>query len=194
MKQPNGRSVKNKGSAGEREFARMLRDSLQPNVESPDLFYVERTGHSQAAAGGFDLLIPKLGIEVKRSKVVTDGRVRAWWEQTVRQSAEAKRLGILAFRGDQQLWRVMVPGHHVNEQGQLILHSFFELTETYYFPGFCRWYLMNIQPSEQPVVNEETADAADSETGEQLSDRVRDDGERDVLGDSEGFGEGSVLH
>ncbi len=144
----SGNHSRNKGATGEREFARILRDSLAPELDD-QFFYVEREGMKQAGKdehGGakWDILIPKLGIEVKRKRVVKDGDVRAWWEETVAQSAATGKLGILAYRGDQQVWRVMVPGSHKDDQGRLQLHSFLELTTTFYLPGFFRWYLMTM--------------------------------------------------
>lgn len=143
-----GAHSRNKGAGGEREFARILRDSLAPEFKD-QFFYVEREGMKQAAtseAGGakWDILIPKLGIEVKRKRVVLDGDVRSWWEETVAQSAETGKVGVLAYRADKQVWRVMVPGSHKDDQGRLQLHSFLELTTTFFLPGFFRWYMMTL--------------------------------------------------
>ncbi len=131
-----------KGAGGERELARILRDGL--SGEFPEgFFYVERTGNAQAdGSQKFDLELPKLGIEVKRAKVAKDYQIQKWWEQTTAQSVANQMIGVLAYRQDQQLWRIVVPGTHVDQDGRLQIHSFLELTETLYLPGFFRWYLL----------------------------------------------------
>lgn len=159
----SGKAPQTKGKTGERELARILRDLLAPESENPN-FFVERTGHQQAHVGGFDILIPKLGIEVKRAKRVSDGLVKAWWEETVIQSASAGKIGVLAYRQDNQTWKVVVPGHHIDENGRTQLHSFLELTETLFLPGFFRWYLMHLDVAAYPKIQATAADPKPMET------------------------------
>ena len=147
-----------KGKEGEQQLARILRAGL--TSEFPEgFFYVERTGHAQAdASERFDLELPKLGIEVKRAKVVKDHHVIKWWDQTTRQSAANSMFGILAYRGDSQVWRIVVPGTHIDQDGRLQVHSFLELTETLYLPGFFRWYLLfNKTMTKKVTIKEEAA-------------------------------------
>ncbi len=157
----SGNHSRRKGADGEREFANILKTSLAPEMEESTIaFYVEREGMKQQGTAKnhtFDILIPKIGIEVKRKRVVLDGDVKAWWQETVEQSAASGKLGVLAYRADQQIWRIMVPGHHIDEEGRLQLHSFLELTETLYLPGFFRWYITYVAMSSQPKVEKEAA-------------------------------------
>ncbi|MCU0833698.1 MAG: hypothetical protein MUC77_04570 [Chromatiaceae bacterium] len=89
-----------KGADGERELARALREALGIEV-SRNL--------QQTRDGGHDMEVGGYGVEVKRSQRVTEAKVTAWWQQAVRQAAQAGLTPALAYRQDRQPWSVRVP-------------------------------------------------------------------------------------
>ena len=123
-----------KGRDAEQQLAKILRDELGEDL-------VQRTGFQQAAAGGFDLLLPGIGLEVKRHARVTEGLLRGWWAQTVSQGKAGRMLGALAYRGNQQEWRIMVPLlKNADENGQILCDIKIEYANTMFVEGFCYWY------------------------------------------------------
>lgn len=100
-----------KGAAGEREFAKTLHEelgvALVRNLE-------------QSRQGGHDLLVVddgrhladrlnRFAFEVKRYASTSPALLRQWWSQTVQQAERADKLPALAFRADRQPWAVIVP-------------------------------------------------------------------------------------
>lgn len=86
---------RNKGKAGEREIAGLLRDltgwDVQRRVRQHD--------------GDSDLLgVPGWAVEVKRC---AKPAMAAWWKQTVEQAGGA--LPVLFYRLDRQQWRAVWP-------------------------------------------------------------------------------------
>lgn len=106
---------RNKGAAGEREFANAIHEelgvSLIRNLE-------------QSRSGGHDLIIQseckvsgrltRFAIEVKRYRQTTDGLISEWWHQTIEQAERADKTPLLAFRGDRQQWRIVIPLREVS--------------------------------------------------------------------------------
>lgn len=127
----SGRSSQNKGKRGERELSREL---AKLGID------VERTGYQQAKNGGFDLTMPNCAIEVKRYSSIRDGHISVFWKQTVAQSKEFGTVGVLAYREDNQAWRVMVPGSYHNDKGVLTLIPDQKYAWTLTVDGFVVWY------------------------------------------------------
>jgi Holliday junction resolvase len=89
----NGRGKRNKGAAGERELAGILKDQLG--------FEVKRN-LGQARDGADDITIQKFRIEVKRQERL---QVDKWSEQ-VESCSKSGEIPILAYRRNGQPWRV----------------------------------------------------------------------------------------
>lgn len=103
-----GAKSRNKGAAGERELARILREHIGDGIT--------RNWQGQAAKGGHDLDGLPFVLEVKRYKTATDAQKRAWWYQALDQAIEyndhnksSMKTAALAYRADKQQWRVVVP-------------------------------------------------------------------------------------
>ena len=89
----NGRGKRNKGAAGERELAGILKDSLG--------FEVKRN-LGQARDGADDITIQKFRIEVKRQERL---QVDKWSEQ-VESCSKVGEVPVLMYRRNGQPWRV----------------------------------------------------------------------------------------
>jgi Holliday junction resolvase len=89
----NGRGKRNKGAAGERELAGILKDHLG--------FEVKRN-LGQARDGADDITIQKFRIEVKRQERL---QVDKWSEQ-VESCSKSGEIPVLAYRRNGQPWRV----------------------------------------------------------------------------------------
>ena len=89
----NGRGKRNKGAAGERELAGILKDNLG--------FEVKRN-LGQARDGADDITIQKFRIEVKRQERL---QVDKWSEQ-VESCSKLGEVPILVYRRNGQPWRV----------------------------------------------------------------------------------------
>ena len=89
----NGRGKRNKGAAGERELAGILKDYLG--------FEVKRN-LGQARDGADDITIQKFRIEVKRQERL---QVDKWSEQ-VESCSKSGEIPVLAYRRNGQPWRV----------------------------------------------------------------------------------------
>lgn len=91
-----------KGADGERELARLLRESLGAGVFR---------NLDQPRQGGADLLgIAGWAIEVKRA---TRPALAAWWSQACAQADALACRPALAYRLDRQPWRVVVALRHI---------------------------------------------------------------------------------
>ena len=91
----SGRMARNKGAAGEREFAALLSDQLGQVVK-------RKLG--QARDGGDDIQVGRFRIEVKRRERL---QVVEWCEQ-VEACADAAEVPVLAFRRNGEPWRVVL--------------------------------------------------------------------------------------
>lgn len=112
----SGARSRNKGSAGERELARLLSDELGVEV-------VRRLG--QARDGGHDLDgLPGWCLEVKRRAKVSEADKRRWWGQAVG-AAEVQALEMrvldgwfarpaVLYRADRGKWRAIVELSAIN--------------------------------------------------------------------------------
>lgn len=89
----NGRGKRNKGAAGERELAGILKDHLG--------FEVKRN-LGQARDGADDITIQKFRIEVKRQERL---QVDKWSEQ-VESCSKQGEVPVLMYRRNGQPWRV----------------------------------------------------------------------------------------
>lgn len=89
----NGRGKRNKGAAGEREVAGILKDQLG--------FEVKRN-LGQARDGADDITIQKFRIEVKRQETL---KVDVWSKQ-VEDCSQAGEVPVLIYRRNGQPWRV----------------------------------------------------------------------------------------
>lgn len=93
----NGRGRRNKGKAGEREFAKLLGEAL--GIEF-------NRNLDQVRNGGYDLIgLEQLAIEVKRQENLAVG---SWWKQALSQAKEGQT-PILAYRQSRKPWTVVVP-------------------------------------------------------------------------------------
>lgn len=89
----NGRGKRNKGAAGEREVAGILKDQLG--------FEVKRN-LGQARDGADDITIQKFRIEVKRQETL---KVDVWSKQ-VEDCSQVGEVPVLIYRRNGQPWRV----------------------------------------------------------------------------------------
>jgi len=138
---------RNKGARGELELHKLLAELIEDK-------HIQRTGLQQAGGGGFDLIIPYLGIEVKRrAKPITYADVQVFWKQTQAQADTIEMIGVLAFRADRQPWQFVIPQlvaqpkfEEDDETGDREVHmrwSFvtdLETSTTMYLEGFKQWY------------------------------------------------------
>ncbi len=122
-----GKASRDKGARGENEFAEMLSKILGIKIK-------RQLG--QARDGGADILdVPHLVIEVKRWEKLS---VPSWWTQVLIASKEKKRVPVLAFRRNNENWRVAVPPRFFNPRLEWLLldHLRVELT----LNEFCHIY------------------------------------------------------
>jgi hypothetical protein len=134
MKKINSRT---KGASSEREFANIIFDltgvRLIRNLE-------------QSRSGGFDLIVHadengivadsfrQLAIECKRYSGVTDGLIKQWWGQAVKQSLDLYT-PVLAYRANRQEWKVVAPLSLLNKD---LTHNVnYDFTVTMSIACFC---------------------------------------------------------
>lgn len=102
-----GKLSRNKGAAGEREFCKRLAGELQEHGVD---YHLSRN-LKQTRDGGYDIDgLDELAIEVKRAKKPA---LESWWTQCVIQSYQSKRIPVLAYRLDNQKWRVRMHVKHL---------------------------------------------------------------------------------
>lgn len=94
------KASRDKGKAGEREAAAILRDitglDLRRRVRQDD--------------GDSDLVgIPGWSVEVKRHATASTADVDRWWSQAVAQARWGQTLPLLIYRADRQDWRCRWP-------------------------------------------------------------------------------------
>lgn len=88
---------RNKGKAGEREIAKIIKDltgwDVRRRVRQHD--------------GDSDLVgVPGWSVEVKRHKTVTRSDLRNWWQQTINQCCDGE-VPVLFYRRDKDEWRAV---------------------------------------------------------------------------------------
>lgn len=153
-----GASSQRKGADGEREVARELRSLLGE---------AERTGFQQAYRGGFDIMLPYCAVEVKRYAQITDGILRAFWQETEEQARAFNLIGVLAYRGDRQKWSYMVPFVKVEGHEATIDYEV-EKSLRLFSEGFCWWYGQVLAPHGQPVRITEDGDAGRTDEDQRI--------------------------
>lgn len=104
-----------KGATGEREFASLLHQHLGVRLIR---------NLEQSRSGGYDLIaegdcpvsraLDQFAIEVKRYTSTSPALIRKWWAQTERQARQASKVPCLAYRGNRQDWRCVVPLAAIN--------------------------------------------------------------------------------
>lgn len=89
----NGRGKRDKGSAGERELAKLLTDQLG---------FVVKRNLGQSRDGADDITIQKFRLEVKRQETLK----MDLWSQQVEACAQPGEVPVLVYRRNGQPWRV----------------------------------------------------------------------------------------
>ena len=100
-----------KGAAGEREFAKTLHDELGVTL-ARNLEQTRDGGHDLVIVDAAHPLAPRLNryaFEVKRYAITKPALIHQWWQQAVEQAERADKLPALAYRGNREPWRVVVP-------------------------------------------------------------------------------------
>lgn len=102
-----GKLSRTKGAAGEREFCKLLSAELEEQGVDASL----SRNLKQTRDGGYDIDgLDELAIEIKRAKRPA---LESWWTQCVIQSYESSRIPVLAYRLDNQKWRVRMHVRHL---------------------------------------------------------------------------------
>ncbi|AST27994.1 hypothetical protein [Ralstonia pseudosolanacearum] len=95
-----GLRSRNKGKAGEREIAALVRDLTGWDVRR----------RVRQHEGDYDLEgVPGWAVEVKRHASASRSDVRMWWEQAERQAQGEELLPVLFYRRDRDEWRAVWP-------------------------------------------------------------------------------------
>ena len=102
-----------KGSAGERELARLIDEHLGIRLVR-NLEQSRRGGHDLTLADPEDSNpvakeLARYAVEVKRHARATPALIRQWWQQATEQALRADLVPLLAYRADRQDWRVVLP-------------------------------------------------------------------------------------
>lgn len=93
-----GKSQRNKGRAGERDFLNQLGELIGQRLDR---------NLSQSDGGGADCIsLPGYAIEVKRQEQLSIG---AWWKQATEQAEKAGAVPALAYRQSRKPWAVVLP-------------------------------------------------------------------------------------
>ncbi len=102
MSTETGKKSCRKGKHGEREFIRTVYRLTNGDIEL-------QRNLNQSRDGGDDLSgYGNFSIEIKRWKKITDALVRDWWTQCQRNAKQKNKVPVLAYRADQQDWKVMM--------------------------------------------------------------------------------------
>ncbi len=108
---------RNKGAAGEREFAGLIHDQLGIRLVR---------NLEQVRNGGHDLIIHpdecgpvvdslnRFAIEVKRYAQTAPALVKKWWNQATEQAKTINKQPALAYRANQRDWVILIPMHTIN--------------------------------------------------------------------------------
>ena len=98
----NSSKAVRKGKSGERDFIKTLYRLTKGEIEL-------KRNLKQARDGGDDLQgFRNFSIEIKRWKRVSDALVRDWWAQCQRNAQKTGKVPVLAYRADQQGWKVVM--------------------------------------------------------------------------------------
>jgi hypothetical protein len=103
-----GKSSRNKGARGEREFIAILQQVVDGVFGSGkvtlkrNLFQTREGG---ADVAGFPDWLDVYAVEVKRQETL---QLRQWWRQTVSQCTRGLQYGILAYRRNGEDWSILV--------------------------------------------------------------------------------------
>lgn len=104
--------AQNKGKVGEQEVARMLREIIEAIILSkPELNESQinklreavQRNTNQSAAGGCDIMIFGVAIEVKRQEVLS---LNKWWTQCLISASRNNHVPILIWRQNRKEWQV----------------------------------------------------------------------------------------
>lgn len=102
MSTKSSKKAVRKGKAGEREFIRTVYRLTGGAIEM-------QRNLKQSRDGGDDIAnLGNFSIEVKRWKKVSDALLRDWWAQCQRNAERVGKTPVLAYRADQQSWKVMM--------------------------------------------------------------------------------------
>lgn len=105
-----------KGKRGEQEVANLLRDVVQryirenPGTDSNVVSQLEKIVQrnlNQSAAGGGDINVFGVSVEVKRQEALA---IEKWWAQCCTSAARNNDVPVLMFRQNHKQWRVMLHG------------------------------------------------------------------------------------
>lgn len=111
-------NVVNKGKDGEREVVRSLDRQLEELIienrwaeTDPDMVghlrEVVQRNQNQSAAGGGDINVFGVSIEVKRQEALS---IETWWKQCKASCARNGDLPVLLFRQNRKGWRCIMEG------------------------------------------------------------------------------------
>lgn len=102
MSTDTGKKSVRKGKSGERDFIKTIYRLTKGEIEL-------KRNLKQSRDGGDDLQsFRNFSIEVKRWKKVSDALVRDWWAQCQRNAQQMGKVPVLAYRADQQGWKVVI--------------------------------------------------------------------------------------
>ena len=113
MSTESGKKSVRKGKNGEREFIKTVYRLTRGEIELA-------RNLNQSRDGGDDLNgYQNFSIEVKRWKKVSDALVRDWWAQCQRNAARQEKVPVLAYRADQQGWKVVMHPNKYFEESEV---------------------------------------------------------------------------
>lgn len=104
----NGR---NKGSAGEREAAKWLKELLK-------LDFTPERNLEQTRSGGYDLYVHPFIIEVKRCEQLN---YRRWWHQVTNAAKFLEGIPVVLFRQNRQPWRLLISASYISLKSGYVL-------------------------------------------------------------------------
>ena len=98
-------NARRKGSSGERECARWLKEIL-------DLEHAPERNLEQVRHGGHDLIVEDFIFEVKRCQAL---KFRKWWLQIVTASNNysCELEPVVIYRKNNQPWRILISARHI---------------------------------------------------------------------------------
>jgi len=107
--------AQNKGKAGEREVANLLRHEIYllmhkhqyDDATLAALNNVVQRNQNQSAEGGGDITLFGLALEVKRCETL---EVEKWWRQAVTSANRNGDVPVLIYRQNRKPWRVVMTG------------------------------------------------------------------------------------
>ncbi len=106
---------RSKGAAGEREFCRWVKDTLE-------LSYLPKRNLEQVREGGADVMdVPPFCFEVKRCQTLA---LRQWWIQVKKSVTDFNPVPIVAYRSNNQPWRFLISANYIGlDLGIIILEE-----------------------------------------------------------------------